>query len=643
MTIKRFLIPVFLFITILTQAQKNFTYTPEKPKPGDVITFTYEPAGDIANSLKPIEGVVYQNGKRGSKADDIVMEKKGGKYTGTITTDTAMGFLYLGFKSDKKFDNNFNEGYYIHLYENDKPRDGSYFSKSGLYQYGGRQVGLDANNEKALEAIEKEIELYPDNRKIYLFTLVRLQTLVHQDDAAKIVQKEIESVLKGGLKDETDYNNLENLYSLAKLPEQQKFIAGVKKEKFPNGRWTISETLQKYSQEKDIDKKKALLNDIVAKTETDENWKGIKQNLGYYKTLIPRAYLANKDYENFKRSITGLNLTEKAELASLYNTAAWEMQKTSDHLELAEEFSKFATDYYKNEWKNPTAKKPDYMTQKQWQENNKYMYAMFADTYGMVMYRKGEYKKGLAYAKDAAIVVNEGKDPDQNNTYALLAEKALPKKQYVKQLEQFVKDGKSTSEIKDILKRAYVKDKKSEVGFDDYITALQKEATMKMLEELRKSMLNEKAPMFALVDLDGKKIDLGELKGKVVIVDFWATWCGPCKASFPGMQKMVNKYKDDPNVKFVFIDTWERGEEKPKNAGEFITTNKYTFHVLMDNEDKVVAEYKVEGIPTKFVIDKKGMIRFKAIGFDGSDDKLINELTAMIEMASNETAALKAF
>lgn len=624
-----------LLIAIAAQAQKNFTFTPEKPKPGDVITFTYEPAGDIANTILPVEGVIYQVGK-GSKADDIIMQRKGSKYAGTITTDPDMNFLYLGFSADKKFDNNFNEGYYIQLYENDKPRKESYFALGNFYQYMGRQVGLDPNNEKALAAMEKEFELYPDSRKTYLASYIRLQTLVKKDDAPKIVQKEIESLLKAGLKEETDYSNLESMYQLAKLPEQQKFIASVKKEKFPTGRWAVSETVQKFYAEKDVEKKKIMQADILNKIETDENWKMYKQSVSNFRTQVAYAYIANKDWENVKKAIEDANITNKQELAGLYNSAAWEMQKTSANIPLAEEFAKQATAFTKEAWQNGTGKKPDYYTQKQWTENNKFMYAMYADTYGMVLYRKGDYKNGLAIAKDAAIVVNKGKDADQNNTYALLAEKALPKKQYVKELEQFVKDGKSTSAMTEILKKAYVKDKKSEAGFDDYIAALQKESYVRMMEELRKSMLNQTAPSFALLDLDGKKISLPELQGKVVVVDFWATWCGPCKASFPGMQRMVNKYKADPNVKFVFIDTWERGDGKEKNAADFIASNKYTFHVLIDNEDKIVAEFKVDGIPTKFVIDKKGMIRFKSVGFDGSDDKLVQELSAMIEMSANE-------
>src|SRR4026208_323659 len=96
MTTKRSLFLVLLFITITTQAQKNFTYSPEKPKPGDEITITYEPAGDLANNIKPVEGVVYQNGMGLMKADDIVMQRKGSKFTGTVKTDTAASFLYFG-------------------------------------------------------------------------------------------------------------------------------------------------------------------------------------------------------------------------------------------------------------------------------------------------------------------------------------------------------------------------------------------------------------------------------------------------------------------------------------------------------------------------------------------------------------------
>jgi thiol-disulfide isomerase/thioredoxin len=633
---------LLLFVAITTQAQQKLTYTPEKPKPGDVITFTYEPAGDIANTIKPVEGIVYQNGMTKRTADDIVLQKLASKYSGSFTIDTGMHFIYLSFSADKKFDNNFNEGYTIILYNDDKPRRGAYMDMSGFYQFSGRQVGVDRNNEKSLAAMEKEFELYPDNKKKYLINYVSVLTSIKKDDAPKIVQKEIESLLKAGLKEETDYSNLEGLYQLAKSPEQMKFVTSVKKEKFPNGKWVVNETIDKFYQEEDIEKKKILLAEISNKIETDENWKYLKQSLSIVKPQIAYAYLAKKDWPSFKQAVADANIEDKAQLAQLYNSAAWEMQKTSDNLPLAEEFSRFATTYYKEQWKNPTAKKPDNMTQKQLIENNKYMYAMFADTYGMVMYRMGEYKKGFPFAKDAAIVVNNGKDAGQNNTYALLAEKVLPKKQYVKEIEQFVMDAKSTSEMKEILKRAYVKDRKSEAGFDDYITDLQKSATEKMLEDLKKTILNEKAPLFALVDLDGKKVNLGELKDKVVVVDFWATWCGPCKASFPGMQKMVNKYKDDPNVKFVFIDTWENGDNKEKLVSEFINTNKYSFHVLMDNDSKVVADFKVDGIPTKFVIDKKGMIRFKAVGFDGSDDKLMTELTAMIEMASKESAP-KAF
>lgn len=116
-----------------------------------------------------------------------------------------------------------------------------------------------------------------------------------------------------------------------------------------------------------------------------------------------------------------------------------------------------------------------------------------------------------------------------------------------------------------------------------------------------------KAPDFELKTLDGKSVKLSDLQGKKVILNFWATWCPPCKAEMPEMQKYHEKIGDDAVILAVNIDPQLKVQE-------FIDDMGITFTIPLDTDDTVNTMYQVISIPTTYFIDTKGIIRQKHIG-----------------------------
>lgn len=116
------------------------------------------------------------------------------------------------------------------------------------------------------------------------------------------------------------------------------------------------------------------------------------------------------------------------------------------------------------------------------------------------------------------------------------------------------------------------------------------------------------APDFALSDLKNKPLDVGELKGKVVLLDFWATWCAPCRAELPDLELLHRDFKDK-GLLVLGVDA-----EEPEDQAAFMEKFGYTFRSLVDPNDKIKNLYNVNGIPTTVLIDKEGNIQMFDIG-----------------------------
>jgi thiol-disulfide isomerase/thioredoxin len=118
------------------------------------------------------------------------------------------------------------------------------------------------------------------------------------------------------------------------------------------------------------------------------------------------------------------------------------------------------------------------------------------------------------------------------------------------------------------------------------------------------------APGWELKDVDGKPVNFSSFKGKVVVLDFWATWCPPCRSEIPGYVKLQEKYKDKGLV-IIGVSLDQAGPDVVK---KFIGDFHLNYQVVMGDEAVVQAFGGVEGIPTTFIIDRTGKIRDKKVG-----------------------------
>lgn len=121
--------------------------------------------------------------------------------------------------------------------------------------------------------------------------------------------------------------------------------------------------------------------------------------------------------------------------------------------------------------------------------------------------------------------------------------------------------------------------------------------------------VGNQAPDFELETLDGDSVKLSSLRGERVMVNFWATWCPPCRAEIPDMQK----FHEDTDIKILAVNLTDT-ESSYDNVPKFVKNFGMEFPVLMDEASEVSTKYQIQPIPTSFMIDTNGIIQYKAPG-----------------------------
>ncbi|MCP2028722.1 thiol-disulfide isomerase/thioredoxin [Flavobacterium sp. HSC-32F16] len=584
-----------------------------KFKAGVENTYVYEPPAGLVIEPNSKANVLYAfDDDFGLDLSPVKKSEKGYEFTAKVP-DAARTILVVISDLQKIADNNNNKGYIVPLKtENESELGKTQANEIFIRHYGINlfKLDLDDKPENLVPEYEALFKKYPELKNDkpyfnYLYNLGKVKKSELKDEtiafAERCMKKNTESSLV------TAYY-IYGRYGMT--AETEKIKKDVLK-KYPNGEMQKTTFIQGFIDHPDKNEAYVLESINTLKTKFNDH---SKRSLSYFYGNLARIYLDKKDLEKAK-SIESYLYNP----SSTYNDAAWilsgeSLKAPGKDLDFAAAISKRSLDLLEEKKKENYF--PDYQS----------LYNMYADTYAHILYKQGKYKEAFNYQDNLRKI--GGLDSNGKECYLAILEKVKSQGEIKEYIENEINSNTVPPAIFITkLKEIYAAQNLPPDGYEK----LKEKADQNLKAARAKNVIDTfgtaVATDFALKNMEGKEVKLSDYRGKVVVLDFWATWCGPCKASFPKMQELVAQYKDK-DVAFLFINTWENKKEDEvlKNVTNYITEKKYNFNVVFDSKSEVVANYRINGIPTSILIGKDGNILFSGHDNGNLEEMIDNEL-----------------
>jgi thiol-disulfide isomerase/thioredoxin len=603
------------------------TILPAKPKLHEAITFVYntaDPSAKFKHEKEMTAEILLLRGEDPPLRLTVPLKEEGTTWRGSLTMSDPKGtmFLYMFSAAGANDDNGANV-WDSFLYEvNGKPAAGSSLDMASVLMQGRL---MEFTHVKDLDRAAKEIAdvmaAEPDNwMAAKMGWSMRLRSSP-VDSTKKTVGAEVEQMYQRLKGNESAVASLLPIFEQAGLKQRAEEIRKPEMISHPYGKVAKRFREAEIYSTNDPAQRGGLAEKFI------QDFHSAGDELQRMQNVVVVASTVLKDYDKAVAFLAGAEHPSGV----LYNIIAWQLIDSGSDVAKGVALAKKGVDLCRNP--DPSGKAP-YVSDAAWRENNQRSLGMVLDTYGCGLMKLGKYKEAEAPQAEAQQLTN-GEDPDVNERTVECYVKNGKDNEAIGVAAKAVADDKSNDKLIALYKEAYIRKNGSDAGFDKMLSEAAENTAKKVREKALQSRINLPSVDFTLPDIAGNTVTLAGLKGKVVVIDFWATWCGPCLASFPDLQKVYDKYRSNPNVAIYAIDSWERvaGKEREDLVKKFLKENGYTIPVLYG--DGTITKYDVDGIPTKFVISKGGTIAFKSVGFEG-DQVMIAELTAEIDALLQE-------